>query len=191
MQSVTLPAVTLKNTLYTPIFYISYKAGIINQISIHTGPLRYTIRRAILSDVPEILRIQEQSTKERFGRTFFEKLISNTLVATSTNKVIGSVTICYTDPTDILIPYAFINAKGLPRIATIATITISQQYRNYGIGTALLLFIKQHIEKNICLQYRVNNPAGRLYKRMGFKILTIIPKYYPDGTDAYLAVWPN
>ena len=52
----------------------------------------------------------------------------------------------------------------------IGNICITPEYRNKGIGTALLRdVISQNADKEICLQYFKQNPVGKLYERLGFE----------------------
>lgn len=78
--------------------------------------------------------------------------------------------------------------------AEVIDIAVSLLYRNKKIGDKLLKHIievcKNNGCENITLEVKVNNqPAIKLYKNNGFKILSIRKKYYSNGTlDAYLMI---
>ena len=78
--------------------------------------------------------------------------------------------------------------------AEVIDIAVSLLYRNKKIGDKLLKHIIEICKnkgcENITLEVKVNNqPAIKLYKNNGFKILIIIKKYYSNGTlDAYLMI---
>ena len=78
--------------------------------------------------------------------------------------------------------------------AEVIDIAVSLLYRNKKIGDKLLKHIieicKNKGYENITLEVKVNNqPAIKLYKNNGFKILSIRKKYYSNGTlDAYLMI---
>ncbi len=78
--------------------------------------------------------------------------------------------------------------------AEVIDIAVSLLYRNKKIGDKLLKHIIEICKnkgcENITLEVKVNNqPAIKLYKNNGFKILSIRKKYYSNGTlDAYLMI---
>ena len=78
--------------------------------------------------------------------------------------------------------------------AEVIDIAVSLLYRNKQIGDKLLKHIIEICKnkgcENITLEVKVNNqPAIKLYKNNGFKILSIRKKYYSNGTlDAYLMI---
>lgn len=53
----------------------------------------------------------------------------------------------------------------------IGNICIVPEYQNRGIGTAILNdVLSENADKEIRLQYFKQNPVGRLYERLGFKL---------------------
>ncbi|MEM2924283.1 MAG: ribosomal protein S18-alanine N-acetyltransferase [Methanocellales archaeon] len=73
----------------------------------------------------------------------------------------------------------------------ILSIAVSKNYRNRGIGSALMNEILKRFKKaNLkfaCLEVRVSNKAAQLfYEKLGFKKIGIIENYYEDGENAYL-----
>ena len=75
--------------------------------------------------------------------------------------------------------------------AKIISFAVRKKFRGKGIGKKLLKAAiercKERGKKKILLEVRVSNfVAQNLYKKMGFKIIDIIPNYYTNGEDAYL-----
>ncbi|MEM0223105.1 MAG: GNAT family N-acetyltransferase, partial [Thermofilum sp.] len=68
--------------------------------------------------------------------------------------------------------------------------------RRRGIGTALMIEAMESMKKfygaeEYYLEVRVSNePAIRLYKKLGYSVIKVIPNYYLDGEDAYLMARP-
>ena len=89
-------------------------------------------------------------------------------------------------------PIAFINFWVVEDEAHIANFAVSPDYRNQGVGKYLFATSLAHIRKlggdRVFLEVRVSNiPAQNLYRRFGFRILSIRKKYYIDnGEDAYI-----
>ena len=52
----------------------------------------------------------------------------------------------------------------------LASIRITPQYQNRGIGTKIIKDLIASTDKNICLQVLKINPAQNLYKRLGFVV---------------------
>ncbi len=66
----------------------------------------------------------------------------------------------------------------------VVDISLLPEWRNHGIGTALLLELgceADHAQKPLCLQVERHNPALRLYRRLGFF-------QERDTSGAYLAL---
>ncbi len=77
------------------------------------------------------------------------------------------------------------------RTGKIISFAVRPEYRRMGIGSMLLKKaierLKARGKKRVLLEVRVSNePAQRLYKKFGFKIVDTLPCYYSDGEDAYL-----
>ena len=64
-------------------------------------------------------------------------------------------------------------------------IGVLEQYRNKGIGSKLMEYLK---DKSISLEVDINNKyAIKLYEKYGFKKASIRKNYY-NGNDAYLMI---
>ena len=73
------------------------------------------------------------------------------------------------------------------------SLAVAEEYRGRGIGSSLLnIFLKFLKEKNIdsaYLEVSVENyNAIEFYRKRGFKIVDSLPRYYADGTDAYIMI---
>lgn len=61
----------------------------------------------------------------------------------------------------------------------IGNICIVPEYQNRGIGTAILKeLLSKNVDKEISLQYFKCNPVGKLYERLGFKLVGETPYHY-------------
>jgi len=73
--------------------------------------------------------------------------------------------------------------------ATLMTFAIKREHWGKGYGKKLLEYITESFKdkvSSILLDVRKSNlRAIRLYKSLGFKILSERPKYYSDGENAY------
>ena len=77
--------------------------------------------------------------------------------------------------------------------ADIGNIAVAENYRNGGIGTALLqklcAMAKEKGAEKVFLEVRVSNSeAMRLYLKNGFKGAYARTRYYPDGEDCLVMV---
>ncbi|MGD9092196.1 MAG: GNAT family N-acetyltransferase [Anaerolineales bacterium] len=71
-------------------------------------------------------------------------------------------------------------------MAWIATIAVLPEYRQQGIGSALLRACEEKItQPRVRLSVRASNePAIRLYKKNGYKDVGLWSRYYYNGEDA-------
>ncbi len=99
------------------------------------------------------------------------------LVATFLNKVIGYV-------------IGVVEKVYEERCGHIISIAVDPLYRGFGVGKKLMLEIERRMilynVSSIFLEVRVDNKVAiNLYKKLGYNIVSILPRYY--GTvDAYL-----
>ena len=83
---------------------------------------------------------------------------------------------------------AMLNARGSGHIITIDVI---QEARRCGVGSALLDAAEKQLQARGAAQVRletaVNNVSAlAFYKRHGYNVLKTLPRYYPDGVDAFV-----
>jgi len=72
----------------------------------------------------------------------------------------------------------------------IINIAVHPDYRKRGIGTSLINFVINNAEKKrikeVYLEVRKSNEiAQNLYKKLNFKVVEDLQKYYQDGEDGY------
>jgi [ribosomal protein S18]-alanine N-acetyltransferase len=73
----------------------------------------------------------------------------------------------------------------------IITIDVLPAFRRSGVGSALLNAAEQRLRSARCryvrLETAVNNAAAiAFYKRHQYQIAKTLPRYYPDGLDAFV-----
>ncbi len=92
---------------------------------------------------------------------------------------------------------AFIGFTYAANEAHILTFAVHPKFRRRGVGAQLMEYTldlaKSLGAEKITLDVRVSNlPAQSLYKKFGFKIVSIRRKFYTDtGEDAYVMWIPN
>ena len=137
------------------------------------------IRRFKASDLKEIVEIEKTSFPQPWPEAYFKKAYkehpNDFLVAKLSGRVTGYI-----------LGYAKSNKSGL-----IKTLAVNKRYRRQGIGRKLVNFTIQRLKqkglKKIVLHIRKENQAANsFYKKVGFRTVKIIKKYYPNGQDAYL-----
>lgn len=70
------------------------------------------------------------------------------------------------------IDIGFYNGELLEDTYEIGNICIIPEYQNRGIGTAILKdILDANKDRTVTLQYFKKNPVGRLYERLGFKVV--------------------
>ena len=114
---------------------------------------------------------------QRFPKTF--------LVATVGEKVVGYI-MCR-----IELGFSEIKQLSLVKKGHIVSLAVLIEYRRRGIGRILTINalnnMKQYNVSESFLEVRVHNKnAFNLYKKIGFKPIRRIIRYYKDGEDAYV-----
>ena len=79
------------------------------------------------------------------------------------------------------------------RLATIITLDIRREFRRLGIATELLKTTEEVLRsekmRKYDLQVDVGNPGAlSFYRKHGFQIVRMLPRYYANGNDAYQMV---
>lgn len=66
-------------------------------------------------------------------------------------------------------------------------VVVDKNYRNKGIGTQLMNYFINNVNKSILLEVSNNNSnAIKLYKNCGFSEIGIRKNYYSDSSDAII-----
>lgn len=137
------------------------------------------IRKFLLSDLPEVMEIEKVSFPQPWPETYLKKLykerVQDFLVAEVSRKVVGYI-LGYVKP---------------DKSGSIKTLAVAPDYRRQGIGKKLVNFIIQKLKKKgikeIFLHTRIKNRvASSFYKKLGFRTIKIIKRYFQNGEDAYL-----
>jgi ribosomal-protein-alanine N-acetyltransferase len=86
----------------------------------------------------------------------------------------------------------FVVAHPRKKIGRILTLDILPEARRFGLGSRLMETCEQRLRSSGCKQVYLetavsNQPALRLYRKLGYEILRTIPEYYPShALDAFL-----
>nr|WP_157209526.1 ribosomal protein S18-alanine N-acetyltransferase [Methanotorris igneus] len=139
------------------------------------------IRKFKLEDLDRIEEIEKQSFKKTYPRFLLTHLYTNFpdgfIIAEINNKIVG---------------YAIGTIEwGNGHIVSIA---VDREFRNRGIGTALIEHLERYFfercnVKYIVLEVRVSNKTARMfYYKRGYVDKRFLPNYYDDGEDAILMI---
>jgi ribosomal-protein-alanine N-acetyltransferase len=136
------------------------------------------IRPATAHDLPSILAIEKHAYIDPWHSNHFlyelhENPFSTLLVAEEQNMIIG-----------------YVDYWKTFEIGQINNLTVIEPLRGKGIGKIMLEETIKRLKlagcEAITLEVRVSNEAAiHLYKKFGFHLLLIKPKYYQNGEDAY------
>lgn len=137
------------------------------------------LRKFEPSDLVSVLRIERLSfaidpcSAGRF-RYCYQKQPEGFIVAEKNNEVVG-----------------YIVGRITQGRGGIGSIAVEPKYRNEGIGRQLVAFIlnyfKQKKVKLAKAEVRTTTEGAiKIFKSLHFQIIKTLPKYYPDGADAYL-----
>jgi ribosomal-protein-alanine N-acetyltransferase len=151
----------------------------------------YSLRLFTPSDLDAVININRACLPENYAPYFFldtyNTMPETFVVAESQAKVVGYV-MCR-------IEHGFSDLRRLhfAKKGHIISVAVMPDFRRMGVGYSLVqrtLSTLASTQTDECyLEVRVSNtPAIELYKRMRFGIARTIPRYYYDGSDAYVMV---
>jgi ribosomal-protein-alanine N-acetyltransferase len=153
----------------------------------------FTIRNATHEDLPQIIKINTEALPENYPEFFFVYHLENWgkafFVAEADGRVVGYI--MNRIETGLGFIRKFIVKKG-----HVVSIAVLEGYRRKGIGESLMKkgmdsMRDDYGAKEVYLEVRVSNePAIRLYEKLGFKKVKVIEGYYSDGENAYLMAAP-
>ncbi len=150
----------------------------------------FLVRKARREDLPAVIVINRVALPENYPEWFFEDHLNRWgeafLVAEVEGRIVGYVM--------SRVEYGASNfdLRRLVRKGHIVSIAVLPGFRRRGIGTALLKEALRNLRERygceeVYLEVRVSNePAIRLYEKLGFRKVKKIPMYYLDGEDAYV-----
>ena len=147
------------------------------------------IRRCEPSDLISIMEINMKTLPEHYSDYFYESLLSDLpeafIVAEINGKYAGYI-MCKTE-------FGFSNFKklGFVKKGHVVSIAVLHEYRNKGIGKALVEESNKGVQQKQCVEMYLevrcsNNEAVKLYENLGYIIKQRLRSYYRDGEDAYL-----
>ena len=149
----------------------------------------YTLRQCINEDLSQVAKINLSSLPEHYSDYFFEvtlrELPEAFLVVEKDGKIVGYI-MCRVE-----YGLSAIQKFRIARKGHIISLAMLEQHRRKGLGLNLVQEALQALKDRGCseiyLEVRVSNlSAVRLYKKLGFKIISTIRGYYRDGEDAYM-----
>ncbi len=154
----------------------------------------FIIREATEEDLPIVMHINRTVLPENYPSFYFNMHLRNFpkafLVAEMGGKVVGYI-MCRVEYDNLYTQPNKVGKKG-----HVVSLAVLGEARRRGIGTALMQKAMDAM-KNVYgaeeyyLEVRVSNePAIRLYKKLGFKVIKVLKGYYLDGEDAYLMARP-
>lgn len=147
----------------------------------------YSIREFNSRDLDSVMSLNRAFLPENYPSFFF--LENSTrwpeafLVAESDGEVVGYV-MCRVEK-------RFHHLKAV-KMGHVLSTAVEEKVRRRGIAFNLMISTERGLRESydvdvIYLEVRVSNePAMNLYKKLGYKTLGVIPRYYGDGEDGNL-----
>jgi ribosomal-protein-alanine N-acetyltransferase len=149
----------------------------------------YSLRVFAPGDVESVVNINRVCLPENYAPYFFLDTFNSSpqtfIVAESQGRVVGYI-MCRME-------HGFSDVRKLhfAKKGHIISVAVMPDFRRMGIGQRLVeyaLSALSGLSADECfLEVRItNDPAIDLYKKLGFQITRTIPRYYYDGSDAYV-----
>jgi len=137
------------------------------------------VRRATLSDLPALLRIEERSFRyDRLSRRSFHHLLTRGHAICLVGEADGGVA-----------GYALVLLHGATALARLYSFAVDPAYRGLGLGRRLLSAVESAAREDgraeMRLEVRADDPHTRtLYERAGYEEFGRVDDYYEDGCPA-------
>jgi ribosomal-protein-alanine N-acetyltransferase len=135
-----------------------------------------------MSDLDEVLAVESESFNLPWSRGMFERELENKensyfLVAKNGNEVVG-----------------YIGFWMVVDEAHIVNVAVRSDYRRKHVGSILMASALNLAERlgaeKATLEVRVNNfPAQDMYKKFGFQMIAIRPRFYSDTNEDAYVMW--
>jgi ribosomal-protein-alanine N-acetyltransferase len=148
------------------------------------------VREARREDLEDVVRINRAELPENYPPFYFELHLEQFgkafLVAEENGEILGYI-MCRVEYGDLYTAPERVGKRG-----HVISIAVVSKARRRGMGTQLMLNAMERMKKyygvdEYYLEVRVSNePAIRLYKKLGYNVVKVLPNYYLDGEDAYL-----
>ena len=143
--------------------------------------MSFLIRNMIKEDVEQVSELEKKYFSLPWSYESLEKEINNEgsifCVAISDNRVVG-----------------YGGMLGVMDEGDITNIVVDEDYRQLGIGKAIVEFLMNEGEKRGCLEYtlevRVSNEAAiNLYNKLGFVSEGVRPGFYEKPVEDAFIMW--
>ncbi len=152
-----------------------------------------TVRRFSNEDLDKVMEINRTCLPENYSAYFFLEVYRNCpdafLVATTNGRLVGYI-MCRLER-----GFSDLNHLRLVQKGHVVSIAVTPDYRRAGVASALMLSalsaLAGHGASESFVEVRVTNePAINLYRKLGFRIVKRISRYYFNGEDAYVMAAP-
>lgn len=148
------------------------------------GYLNYSPRPAVEEDLDQVASIEKQCIRPPWSREAFRAEL---------DKPSSRFWVVTDNETDSKVMAYIVFAMPAEQ-AHIQTFAVKPELKRQGIGKYLLRqvisFVMRKRGESIVLEVRKGNTAAvQLYQSMGFIVLHTMPKFYPDGEDAYSMIF--
>jgi len=136
------------------------------------------IRQVQPQDIFSVIKIAYESLPEQYYpavfNQFYESFPEGFLIAEQHHKIVGFI----------------VGLKPDEEIAKVLLLSVTNDHRKKGIGTALLKrflnAMKNQNIKKVELEVRTTNTVAiGFYKKHGFDVVDTLPNFYQNGEDAY------
>lgn len=144
----------------------------------------FTFRNVKKSDVSDIDKLNRENLPENYSQEDWEYVL----------KAHGATSFVALNESKIVAYCIAIRLK--PETVTIASIAVDKNFRRHKLGIKLMLKSMVAAKKLITTPFtfdlhcrQSNEPAKKLYRRLGFKIERVVPNYYENPVEnAFLFV---
>jgi len=144
------------------------------------NPEARQVRRARLTDIPEVMAIERECFVEPWDEEVFVQTLEWTpfhfFVALAGGILRGFVVGC-------------METTGSATYGHVSNLGVTSAYRGRGLGRVLVARLEQQFiidgAEGVLLEVRVSNtPAQDFYRRLGYEEAFLLSGYYSNGEDA-------
>jgi ribosomal-protein-alanine N-acetyltransferase len=149
----------------------------------------YKLRKFSMGDLDAVMEINRVCLPENYSQFFyvdlFRRFPETFLVAEENKNPVGYI-MCR-----IEVGLGDFGFSGLKKKGHVVSVAVMPEHRKKGVGEALVSSAMEAMKiygaKQCYLEVRVSNdPAVKLYKKLGFEVTRTSHGYYADGEDAYI-----
>jgi len=149
----------------------------------------FNLRKFNLNDLKSVVRINQVCLPENYTDFFFIDLYrrfpETFIVAEQGGEVVGYI-MCRIET-----GLSYNGLSGLIKKGHVVSVAVMPEHRRKGVGETIVTkaigAMKLYNAKQCYLEVRVtNDPAIKLYKKLGFEVTRTIRGYYADGENAHM-----